>query len=55
MPMTIKPLLAIVFPIINSFERKHIAEHRFCQIEAYALRLQVGLGFGIVPFKLQFS
>jgi len=48
-----KTLLAIIFPIINTLKGKHIVEHRSCQIEAYAMRLQVGLGFGVVPFKLQ--
>ncbi len=50
-----KTLLAIVFTIIKALDSKWVVENRLCQIETHAVSLQVGLGFGVVPFKSQFS
>jgi hypothetical protein len=47
-----KTLLAVVFTVIEAFDGKRIFENRLRQIEAHAMSLQVGLGFGVVPFKL---
>lgn len=54
MPIMTKTPLAIVFTIIEALDGKRIFEHRLRQIEAHAMSLQVGLGFGVVPFKFQF-
>ena len=50
-----KTPLTVVFTIVDALDRKRVFEHRLRQIEAHAMRLQVGRGFGVVPFKFQFS
>jgi len=46
-------LFAIIFAIIDAVDRERVLENRYRQFEADAVGLPVGLGLGVVPFKLQ--
>ena len=51
-PSISKTLLAIIFPVVEPFNRTRIFEHGLCQVEADSVQSQIRLGLGIVPFKV---
>ena len=48
-----KPLLALIFAVVETLDRKRVPEDGLREIETDPVIAQIGGGFGSVPFKIQ--